>query len=69
MQIEYLDMAVNEILRMYPLGGRIERMCKKDVEINGIVIPKGTTVLIPPYVLHFDPEYWTDPKQFNPERY
>ncbi|KAJ6659734.1 hypothetical protein lerEdw1_018449 [Lerista edwardsae] len=69
MQMEYVDMAVSEILRMYPLGGRIERVCKKDVEINGITIPKGTTMVIPPYVLHFDPEHWTDPKEFKPERF
>ncbi|XP_015284767.1 PREDICTED: cytochrome P450 3A19-like [Gekko japonicus] len=69
MQMEYLDMAVNEILRLYALGGRIERLCKKDVEINGITIPKGTVVMIPPYVLHLDPEYWPEPKEFRPERF
>ncbi|XP_066496518.1 cytochrome P450 3A9-like [Tiliqua scincoides] len=69
MQMEYLDMAVSEILRLYPLGGRLERVCKKDVEVNGITIPKKTVVVIPPHVLHYDPEYWTDPKEFKPERF
>ncbi|NWV15955.1 CP3A9 protein, partial [Ptilonorhynchus violaceus] len=69
MKLEYLDMTVNETLRMYPLGGRIERTCKKDVEINGVVIPKGTVVTIPPYVLHYDPEYWPNPDEFRPERF
>lgn len=69
MKLEYLDMTVNETLRVYPLGGRIERTCKKDVEINGVTIPKGVVVTIPPYVLHRDPEYWPNPDEFRPERY
>ncbi|XP_054499653.2 cytochrome P450 3A9-like [Agelaius phoeniceus] len=69
MKLEYLDMTVNETLRVYPLGGRIERTCKKDVEINGVTIPKGVVVTIPPYVLHRDPEYWPNPDEFRPERF
>uniref|UniRef100_A0A8C3PYR4 unspecific monooxygenase n=1 Tax=Chrysolophus pictus TaxID=9089 RepID=A0A8C3PYR4_CHRPC len=69
MQLDYLDMAVNETLRLYPLGGRIERTCKKDVEINGVIIPKETIVVIPPYTLHRNPEYWPNPDEFRPERF
>ncbi|NXW78845.1 CP3A9 protein, partial [Hirundo rustica] len=69
MKLEYLDMTVNETLRVYPLGGRIERTCKKDVEINGVIIPKGVVVTIPPYVLHRDPDYWPNPDEFRPERF
>ncbi|NWX07860.1 CP3AL protein, partial [Caloenas nicobarica] len=69
MQLEYLDMAVSETLRLFPLGGRIERTCKKDVEINGVTIPKGTIVMIPAYILQHDPEYWPNPEEFRPERF
>ncbi|KAM6299375.1 cytochrome P450 3A24-like [Aegotheles albertisi] len=69
MQLEYLDMAVNETLRLFPLGGRLERACKRDVEINGVTIPKGTVVMIPPYTLHHNPEYWPNPDEFRPERF
>ncbi|NXB06843.1 CP3A9 protein, partial [Cnemophilus loriae] len=69
MKLEYLDMTLNETLRMYPLGGRLERTCKKDVVINGVTIPKGVVVTIPPYVLHRDPEYWPNPDEFRPERF
>lgn len=69
MQLEYLDMTVSETLRLYPLGGRLERTCKRDVEINGVTIPKGTIVIIPPYTLHHNPEYWPNPEEFRPERY
>uniref|UniRef100_A0A8C4W4Z5 unspecific monooxygenase n=1 Tax=Gopherus evgoodei TaxID=1825980 RepID=A0A8C4W4Z5_9SAUR len=69
MQMEYLDMSVNEILRLFPLGGRLERVCKKDVEINGLTIPKDTVVMIPPSILHRIPEYWPEPEEFRPERF
>ncbi|XP_075021434.1 cytochrome P450 3A29-like [Calonectris borealis] len=68
-QMEYLDMVVNESLRLFPPGGRIERVCKKTVELNGVTIPKGMTVMIPAYVLHRDPAYWPEPEEFRPERF
>ncbi|NXS90956.1 CP3AO protein, partial [Jacana jacana] len=69
LQMEYLDMVVNESLRLYPVGGRIERVCKKTVELNGVTIPKGMVVMIPVYVMHRDPEYWPEPEEFRPERF
>ncbi|XP_040430792.1 cytochrome P450 3A9-like [Cygnus olor] len=69
MQLEYLDMTMNETLRLYPLGGRLERVCKKDAEINGVTIPKGTVVMIPPYILHRNPEHWPNAEEFRPERF
>eukprot|EP00076_Gallus_gallus_P004885 NP_001316437.1 cytochrome P450 3A80 [Gallus gallus] len=69
MQMEYLDMVVNESLRLHPPGGRIERICKKTVEFNGVTIPKDMVVMIPAYVLHRDPAYWPKPEEFRPERF
>ncbi|NXV15538.1 CP3AC protein, partial [Cepphus grylle] len=68
-QMEYLDMVVNECLRLFPVGGRIERVCKKTVELNGVTIPKGMVVMIPVYVMHRDPAYWPEPEEFRPERF
>ncbi|XP_076417023.1 cytochrome P450 3A25-like [Peromyscus maniculatus bairdii] len=69
MNMEYLDMVVNETLRLYPAANRLERISKKDVEINGVFIPKGTVVMVPTYPLHRDPEYWPEPEEFCPERF
>ncbi|XP_006753712.1 PREDICTED: cytochrome P450 3A12, partial [Myotis davidii] len=68
-QMEYLDMVMNESLRLFPIAGRLERVCKKDVEISGVFIPKGTVVMVPSFVLHLDPTYWTEPEEFRPERF
>ncbi|XP_040284650.1 cytochrome P450 3A9-like isoform X2 [Bufo bufo] len=69
MQMEYLDMVIQETLRMYPPAGRLERVSKRTVEINGLTIPKGTVCMIPAYVLHHDPEFWPKPEEFHPERF
>ncbi|NXD61739.1 CP3AO protein, partial [Eolophus roseicapillus] len=68
-QMEYLDMVVSESLRLFPPVGRIDRVCKKTVELNGVTIPKGMVVMIPTYMLHHDPAYWPEPKEFRPERF
>ncbi|XP_033908411.1 cytochrome P450 3A27-like [Acipenser ruthenus] len=67
--MEYLDMALNESLRLYPAAPRLERVSKKTVEICGVTIPKGTVVMIPTYALHRDTKHWPDPEVFEPERF
>uniref|UniRef100_A0A9L0IQJ3 unspecific monooxygenase n=1 Tax=Equus asinus TaxID=9793 RepID=A0A9L0IQJ3_EQUAS len=67
-QMEYLDMVLNESLRLFPIAVRLERVCKKDVEINGVFIPKGTVVMVPTFALHKHPEFWPEPEEFRPER-
>ncbi|XP_034506439.1 cytochrome P450 3A12-like [Ailuropoda melanoleuca] len=66
-QMEYLDMVLNESLRLYPAAGRLERMCKKDVEISGVFIPKRTLVIVPTFSLHRDLDLWPEPEEFRPE--
>ena len=62
-------MVVNETLRMFPITVRLDRLCKKDVKIHGVSIPKGTAVTVPVFVLHRDPQLWPEPEEFRPERY
>lgn len=69
MQMEYLDMVVNESMRLYPIANRLERMSKASVEVNGVTIPKGTVIMVPVYTLHHDPALWPEPDAFKPERY
>ncbi|XP_041959210.1 cytochrome P450 3A27-like isoform X1 [Alosa sapidissima] len=69
MQMEYLDCVINETLRLYPPAARIDRICKKTVDVGGVIIPKGTAVMVPNFVLQRDPELWTDPERFKPERF
>lgn len=67
--MQYLDMFLSEVLRLYAAAVRINRATKEDITINGIFIPKGTDVSIPISALHRDPKYWPDPEKFDPERF
>lgn len=64
-----IDVQTSVFYRLYPPAARLERMAKETVKINGIIIPKGMTVMIPVYALHRDAELWPDPEEFKPERY
>ncbi|KAI1883293.1 hypothetical protein AGOR_G00243710 [Albula goreensis] len=67
--MEYLDMVLYETLRLYPVLQRLERVCTKTININGVTVPKGTVVTVPLHALHQDPQLWPEPDIFNPERF
>lgn len=69
MKMDFLDMALNESMRLYPIANRLERVSKSSVDINGVTIPKGTVVMVPVYTLHRDPTLWPEPDAFKPERF
>lgn len=49
----------------------MDRICTKDYKIPGtdVVIEKGTPILISILGIQSDPEYYPDPKKFDPERF
>ncbi|XP_041421152.1 cytochrome P450 3A21-like isoform X1 [Xenopus laevis] len=69
MKMEYMDMVINESLRVLPPTIRIERVCKKTMEINGVTIPAGVVIVVPLFALHLNPEVWPEPDHFQPERF
>ncbi|XP_069108537.1 cytochrome P450 3A29-like [Argopecten irradians] len=68
-RLKYMELVLNETLRLYPALARIDREATKTVEINGVTIPKGSAVVIPIRALHQDPETYPDPTHFKPERF
>ncbi|XP_051167209.1 uncharacterized protein LOC127285302 [Leptopilina boulardi] len=69
--LEYLDMIVSETLRMYPTLPFIDRKTTKNykIEETGLIIEKGTPILIPMLGFHYDEKYFPNPYNFNPERF
>ena len=68
-EMPYLEAAINENLRMHPPIISQERVCKKDVEVKGLKIKKGTTMRIPIHAAHHNPDYFPEPEVFKPERF
>ena len=68
-KLTYLEMVIKESMRLKPAVTSTGRQCKQDSVVGGVVLPKGTGVVIPYGVLHTDPRYWKDPETFDPERF
>ena len=71
--MDYLDMFIREVLRMYPIAPFVvNRQSSEAFEIKGVgTVPIGTRIAVDMYRLHFDPELWgpVDPHEFYPERF
>mmetsp|Transcript_20202 Transcript_20202/g.43907 ORF Transcript_20202/g.43907 Transcript_20202/m.43907 type:complete len:520 (-) Transcript_20202:1368-2927(-) len=68
-RMSYFEAFLNEVLRMYPPVGMIVRNTSEWVNLFGENIPPHTRIMIPIYLLHRNPKYWTDPESFKPERW
>lgn len=69
--LPYLDMVVSEIMRLYPSLGFLNRTAIDDYKVpdSDMVIKKGTPVYIPMLGFHYDPQYFPNPYEFDPERF
>ncbi|MET0645832.1 MAG: cytochrome P450, partial [Pyrinomonadaceae bacterium] len=57
----YAEMVVAEAMRLYPPAWAIGRLALEDHEVGGYLIPRGSLVLISPYVMHRDPRFYPAP--------
>ncbi len=62
-------MVLQEILRIYPVGNVLGRMCNKTTTIGGVTFPKGAMAVFPLQLLHHDQRFWHNPEKFDPTRY
>jgi len=68
-KLSYTKMVFKEALRLYPPVWTISRSAVEDDFVDGIRIPKGTTVMVSPYALHRLPDLWPNPEGFDPQRF
>lgn len=64
-----LPAVIDEVLRLYPAGWIGSRVAHRDTEAAGVAIPAGTMVLYSPYLTHRDPQLWSLPERFRPQRF
>ncbi|XP_053212551.1 uncharacterized protein LOC128396055 [Panonychus citri] len=69
--LTYLDAVINESLRIDPPIIVFQRTAHEDYTLPGtnIFIPKHTRITIPVYAIHHDPDNYSDPEEFKPERF
>uniref|UniRef100_A0A2P2NZH0 Uncharacterized protein MANES_12G048600 n=1 Tax=Rhizophora mucronata TaxID=61149 RepID=A0A2P2NZH0_RHIMU len=68
--LPYIQAIIKETLRLCPPGPlAVPRQATEDCYLCGYYIPKGTHLFINLWKLHRDPNTWTDPDAFVPERF
>lgn len=68
-RLSYAMMVVTESMRLYPPAPTFGRDALRDCEVGGHRIPKGSTIVVSPWVVHRDPRFFEDPEAFRPERW
>ena len=67
-EAEYLNACILEVLRLYPSAG-FTRLTKEEIQLGEYTIPKGVDIIIFPYIIQRNPEYFEKPNEFVPERW
>jgi cytochrome P450 len=70
-KLHYLRACIDEAMRLSPsVGGVLPRqVLPGGLEIDGEKFPEGTVVGVPTYAIHHNPEYWSQPFEYRPERW
>ncbi|EZA50072.1 Cytochrome P450 4C1, partial [Ooceraea biroi] len=67
--LPYLERCLKETMRLYPIGYFIGRKLEEDVMLQSYLVPAGTEVTIDIIHLHQHPDFWPNPKVFDPDRF
>jgi cytochrome P450 family 135 len=65
----YLDAVVKETLRMRPVLPAVTRRTAAPVQIAGMTLPAGVTVMPAIRLVQLSPRHYSDPDVFRPERF
>ncbi|KXN71593.1 cytochrome P450 [Conidiobolus coronatus NRRL 28638] len=69
-QMDYLNMVIKESMRRMATVSIIERVSNAPFNLtNTIYLPAKTPVFILPWQTHQQSQYFSNPKEFNPERF
>ncbi|KAK4383732.1 cytochrome [Sesamum angolense] len=67
--LKYLDYVVRESMRLHPVVPLLIHEGMEDCEVDRFHIQKKSRVLVNVWAIGRDPDAWTDPEAFSPERF
>jgi cytochrome P450 len=68
-QLDEHEWVFREALRLYPPAPQLFRRALRECEFHGHRIPANTQVMVDVGYVHRSEAYWTNPMQFDPERF
>jgi cytochrome P450 len=68
-RLTYTEAVVAESMRLYPPAWSLGRRALIELSLDGWRIPKGSLVLMSPYVTQRDARWFPDPERFDPGRW
>ncbi len=68
-KLVYMRAVIDEAMRLYAPVWVLTRRSLASDNVLGYPIPAHANVLVSPYVMHRDPNYWPDPERFDPDRF
>ena len=68
-KLRYTRAVVQESLRLHPPAWYTPRTNVEEDVLDGVRIPPGSTVIAFQYLMHRDPQFWSQPTSFVPERF
>ncbi|HLO13203.1 MAG TPA: cytochrome P450, partial [Anaerolineales bacterium] len=68
-RMPHLEGALKETMRLFPAGTWTARFAIQDFELDSHLLPKGTWIMMSPYITHRIPEVFPQPYRFVPERW
>ncbi|KAK2384697.1 cytochrome P450 CYP736A12 [Trifolium repens] len=69
-KLEYLDMVIKESLRLHPVAPLlVPHQSLEDCMVEDFFIPKKSRIIVNAWSIMRDPNAWTDPERFWPERF
>lgn len=63
------EWVVQEALRLWPVAWQLGRHPAKEHQVSGVKVDTTDEVVVCPYLVHRNPEYWSEPAEFQPDRW
>ncbi|KAA2235340.1 cytochrome P450 [Salinarimonas soli] len=68
-RLPFVRAVLEETMRLFPPVPFMSRAAVEDDRVAGYKVPRGTLVIVAPWILHRHRTLWSDPDAFDPDRF